>query len=388
MSELLMSKSCVEFSLVLAAKISMPGGGAAGALVGALGAALCSMAANFTIGNKKYTDFNDEAKTILEKSESLRKRLLELADEDAKAFPELAAAYKLPKDNPDRDEIYEQAAMNACKAPIEMIKCCVEAIDLIEIIAEKGNKMLITDAGGGALLCKAAMENAALNVFINTSTLKNNEAREIEANLNEILNAYGKKATIIADKVKKSLLPNKPQPVTEESDKLEEVRALFGLFATPVYRRFYNSEINFAERKVIKSEYNDGSFIAQWEYEAHNTALEHLNMLLVLTSNIQAIKFALGDLLQNEVILPGESDKLIQASGNYMIVAVKYLDKNFPEPPIFNDNAHCDITITDEARDNSVTGNIAFYGMPLLNGIRATNLGTVSILIYYIKCTA
>ena len=245
MSELLMSKSCVEFSEALAAKISMPGGGAAGALVGALGVALCSMAANFTIGNKKYAEFNDEAKTILEKSERLRKRLLELADEDAAAFPELSAAYKIPKDNPERDKIYEQAAMNACKAPVEMIKCCAEAIDLLEIIAEKGNKMLITDAGGGTLLCKAAMENAALNVFINTSSIKNcEEARKIETQIDVILSEYSKRATNISGRVNKFLRGNDPNAIVRTKSNYETVRSLFKLFATPLYRYFHTTDMN------------------------------------------------------------------------------------------------------------------------------------------------
>ncbi|MBR0317061.1 MAG: cyclodeaminase/cyclohydrolase family protein [Synergistaceae bacterium] len=199
---LLMSKSCSEFSELLAEKISMPGGGSAASLTGALGAALCSMAANFTIGKKNYEDVQDDVKSILEKSERIRKRFLELADEDAKAFPELSAAYKIPKDNPDRDKIYERAALNACKAPVEMIECCAEAIDLLNEIMQKGNKMLISDAGCGALLCKAAMESAAMNVVINTSSLKNcDEARKIESKIDDIIEKYSPTASIIAEEV-------------------------------------------------------------------------------------------------------------------------------------------------------------------------------------------
>ncbi|MBQ6737116.1 MAG: cyclodeaminase/cyclohydrolase family protein, partial [Synergistaceae bacterium] len=75
---MLMSKSCSEFSELLAEKISMPGGGSAASLTGALGAALCSMAANFTIGKKNYEDVQEDVKSILEKSERIRKRFLEL----------------------------------------------------------------------------------------------------------------------------------------------------------------------------------------------------------------------------------------------------------------------------------------------------------------------
>ena len=56
----------------LASKASTPGGGGAAAVSGAMGAALISMVANFTIGKKGYEDVADDAEAILEKSETLR----------------------------------------------------------------------------------------------------------------------------------------------------------------------------------------------------------------------------------------------------------------------------------------------------------------------------
>ena len=200
--KLLMKESCTEFSRLLGAKINMPGGGAASALVGALGAALCEMAANFTVGNKRYAESEDDMKNILERSEKLRVRLLELADEDAKAFPELSAAWKLPKDYPERKEIFDKAALNACKAPLEMVKCCCEAIDLLEVVMEKGNIMLISDVGCGVLLCEAAMNAAALNIYINAGSLKHNTAaRDLESEVDELLAEYLAKADDISGKV-------------------------------------------------------------------------------------------------------------------------------------------------------------------------------------------
>ncbi len=200
--KLLMKETCAEFSRLLGARVQMPGGGAASALVGALSAALCSMAANFTIGNKRYIDAEPEMKSIVERSEKLRVRLLELADEDAKAFPELAAAWKLPKDYPDRKAICERAALNACKAPLEMVKCCCEAIDMLEIVMEKGNIMLISDVGCGVSLCEAAMTSAAMNIYINTGRLKDNpEASALESEIDTLLAEYLTKADDISGKV-------------------------------------------------------------------------------------------------------------------------------------------------------------------------------------------
>ena len=58
---------------------------------------------------------------------------------------------------------------------MEIMERCCEAIDLIEVFAEKGSTLAISDAGVGATFCKAALEGASLNVFINTKSMKNRE---------------------------------------------------------------------------------------------------------------------------------------------------------------------------------------------------------------------
>lgn len=197
----LIQQSCQAFSAVLASKASVPGGGGAAALVGAFGVALCSMVGNFTVGKKKYAAVEGDVKKILEKAEPLRERLLALADADAEAFSPLSKAYGIPKGDPDREKILELAALNACQAPREMASLCCQAIDLLEEMLDKGNVMLVSDVGCGALFCKAALESTAMNVFINTKSLKNRvEARKIEAEIDNLLKKYTPKAQTIADK--------------------------------------------------------------------------------------------------------------------------------------------------------------------------------------------
>ena len=204
MEKKLIKESCEKFSELLAAKVSVPGGGGAAALVGALSVALCSMAGNFTLGKKKYADVEEDIKKILIEAEKIRLRFLVLVDEDAKAFTPLAEAYAISKDNPERGEILEKALLNACKAPLEMIEQCAKTINLLEEMLSKGSRLLISDVGCGALLCRAAMETAAVNVFINTSSLKDkNEAKKIEEKTDKFLNEYCLKASEIANEVNK-----------------------------------------------------------------------------------------------------------------------------------------------------------------------------------------
>lgn len=204
--EKLIAQSCSGFVDALASKQPVPGGGGAAALAGALGAALGSMVANFTTGKKKYAAFEADIQTILQKAETIRYRLLALVDEDAEAFAPLSAAYAIPKDAPGRAETLESAALNACKAPREMAALCCESIELLGELLEKGSVLLLSDVGCGALLCGAALESAALNVFINTGTLQNREqARTIETEMDGLLAQYRPKAAEIAEAVRQRI---------------------------------------------------------------------------------------------------------------------------------------------------------------------------------------
>ena len=201
---MLVKESCERFSELLAEKLPTPGGGGAAAYVGALSAALCSMVGNFTLGKKKYAEFEEDVKEILLKAERLRLRLLSLVDEDAQAFSPLAEAYALPKDAPGRDEILEKALLNACEAPLEMMRRCAEVVDLLEEMLTKGSRLLISDVGCGALMARAAIESAAVNVFVNTRLLKDTDkAKAIEAKADEILGSYCPKASEVAASVSK-----------------------------------------------------------------------------------------------------------------------------------------------------------------------------------------
>ena len=193
-----MNLSCTAFADVLAARESVPGGGSAAALAGALGIALCSMVGNFTTGKKKYAHAEADVQRMLKNGEALRRRFLELANQDAEALEPLTRAYGIPKDAPDRNRILEEVTLNACQAPLEMVRCCSEALVLLEEMLEKGSRLLITDVGSGALLCKAAMESAALNVFVNTAGLKGRQtAKQMEQEVDTLLQA----ARPTADKI-------------------------------------------------------------------------------------------------------------------------------------------------------------------------------------------
>ena len=74
-----------DFTNHLAAKEPVPGGGGAAALIGALAAALGSMAGNYTMGKKAYAEHEAEVRSAIRAADGLRARLLALIDADAEA---------------------------------------------------------------------------------------------------------------------------------------------------------------------------------------------------------------------------------------------------------------------------------------------------------------
>ena len=206
MSEKWKLQSCAAFTETLASKDPVPGGGGAAALMGALGAALCEMAGNLTVGKKKYAAYEDDLRRMITEADVLRQRLLELVDEDAQAFVPLSRAYSMPKDSPAYEDTLRFVTINACKAPYEMMESCGKAIALLEEMLEKCSVLMISDVGCGAIAAKAALEAAAMNVFINTRSLPGDgEALLLELKAEALLSEYGPRAQKIADTVMEKL---------------------------------------------------------------------------------------------------------------------------------------------------------------------------------------
>lgn len=196
-----------NFTEQLASNAPVPGGGGASALVGAVGVALGNMVGSLTVGKKKYADVEEEIIALNEKAEELRKELLVLIEKDAAVFEPLARAYSIPKDDPLRDEVMEEVLQQAAEVPIEIMHKCGEAIEMISIYAEKGSVLAVSDAGCGAAICRAALESAALNVFINTKSMKNrNLAERMNSEANEMIDHYCRQAELIYKMVSERLI--------------------------------------------------------------------------------------------------------------------------------------------------------------------------------------
>lgn len=168
------------FTDALASKAPTPGGGGASAMAGALAAALGSMVAHLTIGKKKFLDRDAELKEALADFDACRAELLALIDADAEAFAALAATWRMPKETDEqqaaRHATEQHALVAACDVPMRIMRTCVRVIEIDAYVAHNGSHLALSDAGAAAVLAKAALEAASLNVYINTSLMDDEAA--------------------------------------------------------------------------------------------------------------------------------------------------------------------------------------------------------------------
>ncbi len=153
-----------------------PGGGSVAALAGGLAAGLTAMVANLTVGKKGYEAAWDELSDLAERAQALKDRLVRAVDEDTEAFNAAMAAMRMPKGTPEeraaRDAALEAGYQQAAAVPLATARACLEAIDLAHLVAAKGNRTSASDAGVAALMGRAGVEGAVLNVLINLGSVK------------------------------------------------------------------------------------------------------------------------------------------------------------------------------------------------------------------------
>lgn len=194
----MLNKSVTEFTEALASKAAVPGGGGASALVGAIGIALGDMVGELTVGKKKYADVEEDVRALMARAQELRVRLLSCVNRDAEAFAPLSRAYGIPKDDPTRDEVMEKCLRDAAAAPLEILDLCCEAIELQREFAAKGSVLAVSDAATGVVFCWSAMYGAAVNVKVNTKSMKD---REYAETINAHVDAQMAKYRPVAEKV-------------------------------------------------------------------------------------------------------------------------------------------------------------------------------------------
>ena len=162
---------------------------------------------SLTVGKKKYADVEAEMYELKAKCDRLQAELLALVERDAEVFEPLSKAYGMPRateeEKAEKARVMEIVLKDACTVPMEIMEKCCEALELIKEFAAKGSALAISDAGVGAVFCKAALMGASLNVYINTKSMAN---KEYAAQLNAKADAMLEKYPPMADEIFESVL--------------------------------------------------------------------------------------------------------------------------------------------------------------------------------------
>jgi methenyltetrahydrofolate cyclohydrolase len=162
-----------------------PGGGSAAALAGALGAALGSMVANFTVGKEKFASVEAEAQAGLTECERLRAALSALVQADVEAYGRYAQASKLPKSTEEekahRQAVIQEALEAAADVPMQVCRKCLEVLEVCNKLLTIGNPNLVRDVGCAAELANAGLRCALLNVEVNHAFIKNDAYIEAQS---------------------------------------------------------------------------------------------------------------------------------------------------------------------------------------------------------------
>lgn len=153
-----------------------PGGGSASALGGAIGASLLAMVAGLPKPRSRTPAEENQLADAHSRCASISDRLTTLMDRDSAAYDGVVAAFRLPKHSEDekaaRGVRIQEALRAATEAPLEVMRTCVEAIHLAEIVASFGNPNAASDVQVGLELLGAGVRGAGMNVAINLTSLK------------------------------------------------------------------------------------------------------------------------------------------------------------------------------------------------------------------------
>src|SRR5262245_28312217 len=191
MDEQLRDKQLGQFLDELASAAPTPGGGSVAALSGAMAAGLITMVCDLTIGKQQYAEFEAEAKDLRERSEALRSELQELAQADVEIFNRLSAAYKLPRtteaDAAGRRAAIQKITRQATEVPLRSARAAASLLPLCTPLARHGNRTAVSDVGVAALLVRAVVPAALLNVEINLAGLEDQLfVRQVRAQVEDL----------------------------------------------------------------------------------------------------------------------------------------------------------------------------------------------------------
>jgi glutamate formiminotransferase/formiminotetrahydrofolate cyclodeaminase len=191
-----------------------PGGGSVAAACGALSAALAGMAANLTVGKKKYADVQDQMKAQAVETQVLKDFFLQAIDDDAASFDRVMDAFRLPKKTVEqkatRSQAIQKATKGAVAVPLAVLQSTPQVLALAEAAVAQGNANALSDAGVSGLCARTAAEGAYYNVTINLAGITDKAyvaetGKEAKAVLEDVRSRAEELGTRVRERLEKDI---------------------------------------------------------------------------------------------------------------------------------------------------------------------------------------
>jgi formiminotetrahydrofolate cyclodeaminase len=165
----------LNFVEQLAEGTPMPGGGCAVAVVGALAAALGSLAGQ--ISSKKETDpaQKEFLRGLAPQMDRAQQTFLNLIDADALAYHEVVLARRLVhatvEEKTAREAAIARAFARACEPPRQMARLGLEVLDWAVRLGTNGNRVILADVGVMGFLAVAVVHGGVINILSNLTMM-------------------------------------------------------------------------------------------------------------------------------------------------------------------------------------------------------------------------
>lgn len=160
-------QTIADYLAALASKAPTPGGGAAVGVTAAQAAALLGMALHVT-GPAAWGEAGAALEAELAKA---RVRFLDLAEDDARAFEAVMAAFRMKKDDPARAATLEHALKEATRVPLDAMRSLAELYPAARTILAHVKRHVVSDVGVAVRFADAALAASAYTVRINLDSL-------------------------------------------------------------------------------------------------------------------------------------------------------------------------------------------------------------------------
>jgi glutamate formiminotransferase/formiminotetrahydrofolate cyclodeaminase len=167
------------FVTAVAAPTATPGGGSVAALAGALAAALGEMVCGLSLNRKLLEAHHTKLRELQNRLSSLRQRLLENIDRDARSYEAVMAAFKLPKstetEKAGRAQAIEEAGKNATSVPLETAELSAEVAKIISSLRDITIPLAAPDLAVALDLAGTAKRGAIKNVRANLPSISDRQ---------------------------------------------------------------------------------------------------------------------------------------------------------------------------------------------------------------------